>query len=142
MDKHNLVVLFLGKLNKQCSSSSEETPSAISRKNKSPLAGTIAKKHHKSDPIQQQLVDNVAGLHKSVASVASSSIRGQINNYQQELFKMQEKKFTTPGITQDYIDLIDTRINEIKHSISALQENLEGVDSQPRVLNYERRANS
>ena len=60
MDKHHLVVLFLGKLNKQCSLSAAETPSATSRKNRNT---TTSNKKQKTDEVQQEMARHVAGLH-------------------------------------------------------------------------------
>eukprot|EP00956_Cyclotella_meneghiniana_P017337 scaffold28153_cov22-Cyclotella_meneghiniana.AAC.2 len=137
MDKHHLVVMFLGKLNQQCSSSAAVTPSATSWKNKS---STASNKKQKTDELQQTMADHVAGLNKSVATLTSSGIQGQINNYKQEVFKLQEKKFTTPNITQDYVALIDTRINDINGSINDPEEKLESLASQPGTLKYARNA--
>ena len=100
MDKYHLVVMFLGKLNQQCSSSAAVTPSATSWKNKS---STASNKKQKTDELQQTMTDHVAGLNKSVATLTSSGIQGQINNYKQEIFKLQEKRYTTANITQDYV---------------------------------------
>eukprot|EP00956_Cyclotella_meneghiniana_P026239 scaffold56209_cov65-Cyclotella_meneghiniana.AAC.5 len=47
-----VVVLFLGKLNKQCSSSAAETPSATSRKNRNT---TTSNKKQKTDEVQQEM---------------------------------------------------------------------------------------
>ena len=109
MDKHHLVVMFLGKLNKQCSSSAAVTPSATSWKDK---RATAPNKKYKTDELQQAMADHVAVPNKSVTTLTSSGIEGQINNYKQEIIKLQEKKFTTTNITQDYVALIDTMINE------------------------------
>ena len=137
MDKHHLVVLFLGKLNKQCSLSAAETPSATSRKNRNT---TTSNKKQKTDEVQQEMARHVAGLNKSVATLTSSGIEGQINNYKQEIFKLQEKQFTTNNISSEYVDLIKTRINDINRSIQDLEEKLESLGSQPRTLTYDRRA--
>jgi hypothetical protein len=85
------------------------------------------------------LVDHVAGLQKSVALVAVSGIEGQINNYRKDIFSLQEKKFATPGITQQYIELIDSCIDEVNKNIQALEENLESLEAEPRTLTYEKR---
>jgi hypothetical protein len=53
-----------------------------------------------------------------------SGIQGQINNYRKDIFSLQEKKFSTPGITQQYIELIDSSIDEIHKSIIALERTL------------------
>ena len=137
MDKHHLVEMFLGKLNQQCSSSAAVTPSATSWKNKS---NTTSNKKQKTDELQQTMADHVAGLNKSVATLTSSGIQGQINNYKQEIFQLQEKKCTTANITQDYVALIDSRINDINGSINDLEEKLESLASQPRALSYARNA--
>ncbi len=86
MDKNNLVILFLGKLNKQCSSSVHETPTAASRKNKEL---TESSKKQKGDPLQLQLVDHIAVLQKLVALVALLGIQGQIINYRKDIFSLQ-----------------------------------------------------
>ena len=113
------------------------TPSATSWKNKS---NTTSNKKQKTDELQQTMADHVAGLNKSVATLTSSGIQGQINNYKQEIFQLQEKKFTTANITQDYVALIDSRINDINGSINDLEEKLESLASHPRALSYARNA--
>lgn len=138
MDKNNIIVFFLGKLNNQCASTSAATPAAASKKQKKKSADTVSnKKQNVTNDHQKEMVEHVAGLRKSIASVAASGIQGQINNYRKDIFNLQEKKFMTNGITQEYINLIDNRINEIKKSIQTLEENLESLEeTQPKTLTY------
>jgi hypothetical protein len=137
MDKNNIIVFFLGKLNNQCASTSAATPAAASKKQKKSADTVSNKKQNVTNDHQKEMVEHVAGLRKSIASVAASGIQGQINNYRKDIFNLQEKKFMTNGITQEYINLIDNRINEIKKSIQTLEENLESLEeTQPKTLTY------
>lgn len=137
MDSANIINFYLAKLNDKTGSSSNKTPNAASRKNQS--SSTSNKKQKQQEvvnPVQQELVDNVAGLRKSVEAVAHSGLTAQIESYKKEIFDLEKEKFMNLSMTPAYEAFIIARVEDIKKTIKTIEDQISSLGPQPKSLTY------
>ena len=148
MDENDLIYIFVVKLDANNSASSDVTPAPTSGRNSSTTTGSAAtgltngKKGNES--LSKEMIDNVSRLNKTVSVVASTAVMSSIDALKTKRFDLEDQldEFddmdlsALSGREKKKYDRLKRRLEDVNEQIDELEEDMEGLKSAPKRLNY------